>query len=163
MLALVITAVVTALAWIINMVPSLGVTVKPLFSLGPLPVDPYTPFTPTIANQLMTWFAGATSMIPGGSVFNLTAMLVTFVAALAIVITGQLLFSFIPMLRISKNGKRNEIFNVIIAGTLIWYAILVGFVLPQAGVTGVAAGLLIYAAAIAIISPFVADLVGIKV
>lgn len=162
-LAAVITAVVTLMAWIINMVPQLGITIQPLFSIGPIPIDPYTPFTPTVTNTFMGWLAGAIKYIPGGNILNPANLLTVFIPAFLIVLTGFLLFSFLPMFRVSKNATRNEIFNIVIAGTVVWYLILIGFVLPSAGIVGVSGGLALYAAAIAVISPFVADFFRIKI
>jgi hypothetical protein len=156
-LAAVITLVVSVMAYLINL-SGASVSVQPLFALGPIPIDPVSPFTSTPYNTVLGFLSG---ILPIGGLFDFNTLLPIFLSAFLIVWAGALVMGFIPRPSLFKGklAQSEGVFWTILAGTLVFYLIIVGFSMAPTAIIG---GLLLYVAVVSIVTTWAASMLKIR-
>jgi len=158
-LAGVITVSIALMAWLINVL-NLSVSIKPLFAIGSLPIDPYSPFTSTVGNKVIAFLAG---IIPqGGSLFNIPSLVTIFVSAFLIVWVGYFIAGILPVPTLFKGrmARANGVFWTVVYGTIAFYLLIAGFNMAPWGVIG---GFALYAAVVSVVATWMAPILGIEI
>jgi hypothetical protein len=138
--ALVLTAVVVALNWVLSLI---GHPVSQLYSA----IQPVSAVSGTLGNQVLAWVGG---IIPVGDFFG-AGIVALAISAYLILLVGTYAIDGFKFPGIMK-GKVGRIFSVVLYGTAVFYLLIVGLVLQAWNVwLGLAIHTLIAAYATALI------------
>lgn len=154
----VLAAMITASIWVISTllnISGLSVSIQPLFAISGV-----TPFTATPSAKVISFLTG---IIPGG--FDVMSLVTIFLSAWVIVWAGFMILRFFPAIaKINPLGSRfasvAPVFWTIIAGTAVFYVIIVGFVMNS---WEIGVGLAVYTLVVSYVTTLLAGLLGVKI